>query len=59
MIRSMISKTIRSTITTLINPMNNGAVELIQNGNFTDNANGRQYLILTSGWIITDGGEAS
>ena len=58
MIRSTISSTITSIIKPLISPMNNGAVELIQNGNFTDNANGRQYLILTSGWVITDGGEA-
>tara|TARA_R110000744_G_scaffold378472_1_gene494666 strand:+ start:25 stop:192 length:168 start_codon:yes stop_codon:yes gene_type:complete len=52
-------KTIKNTIdTTIINPFDLvGSVELLENGNFENNANGRQYLILTSGWVITDGGE--
>ena len=59
MIRSMISKTITPMITTIINPLDDvESIELLENGNFENNANGRQYLILTSGWIITDGGEA-
>ena len=59
MIRSMISKTITPMITTVINPLDDvGSIEPLENGNFENNANGRQYLILTSGWIITDGGEA-
>ena len=32
--------------------------ELLANNTFTDNANARQYLVATKGWIITDGGAA-
>ena len=32
--------------------------EILDNNTFTDNANARQYLIATKGWIITDGGAA-
>ena len=34
------------------------STELLDNNTFTDNANARQYLIATKGWIITDGGAA-
>ena len=32
--------------------------EILDNNTFTDNANARQYLVATKGWIITDGGAA-
>ena len=32
------------------------STELLDNNTFTDNANARQYLVATKGWIITDGG---
>jgi hypothetical protein len=34
------------------------STELLNNNTFTDNANARQYLVSTKGWIITDGGAA-
>ena len=34
------------------------STEILDNNTFTDNANARQYLIATKGWIITDGGAA-
>ena len=34
------------------------STELLDNNTFTDNANARQYLVATKGWIITDGGAA-
>ena len=34
------------------------STELLDNNTFTDNANARQYLVSTKGWIITDGGAA-
>jgi len=34
------------------------STELLDNNTFPDNANARQYLVTTKGWIITDGGEA-
>jgi len=34
------------------------STELLDNNTFPDNANARQYLVATKGWIITDGGEA-
>ena len=33
------------------------STELLDNNTFPDNANARQYLVATKGWIITDGGE--
>ena len=33
------------------------STELLDNNTFLDNANARQYLVATKGWIITDGGE--
>ena len=32
--------------------------ELVANNTFPDNANARQYLVSSKGWIITDGGAA-
>ena len=32
------------------------STELLDNNTFPDNANARQYLVATKGWIITDGG---
>ena len=32
--------------------------EILDNNTFTYNANARQYLVATKGWIITDGGAA-
>lgn len=32
--------------------------ELLDNNTFPDNANARQYLVSSKGWIITDGGAA-
>tara|TARA_R110000751_G_scaffold102144_1_gene196656 strand:+ start:397 stop:591 length:195 start_codon:yes stop_codon:yes gene_type:complete len=37
---------------------NTNIVELLKNNTFTDNANARQYLVSSKGWIITDGGAA-
>ena len=34
------------------------STELLDNNTFPDNANARQYLVATKGWIITDGGAA-
>ena len=34
------------------------STELLANNTFTNNANARQYLVATKGWIITDGGAA-
>ena len=34
------------------------STELLDNNNFPDNANARQYLVAAKGWIITDGGAA-
>ena len=34
------------------------STEILNNNTFTDNANARQYLIATKGWIIADGGAA-
>ena len=34
------------------------STELLDNNTFPDNANARQYLVSTKGWIITDGGAA-
>jgi len=34
------------------------STELLDNNTFLDNANARQYLVATKGWIITDGGAA-
>ena len=34
------------------------STEILDNNTFTDNANARQYLVATKGWIITDGGAA-
>ena len=34
------------------------STELLDNNTFSDNANARQYLVATKGWIITDGGAA-
>jgi hypothetical protein len=34
------------------------STEILDNNTFTDNANARQYLVSTKGWIITDGGAA-
>ena len=34
------------------------STEIFDNNTFTDNANARQYLVSTKGWIITDGGAA-
>ena len=31
------------------------SIELLKNNTFTDNANARQYLVSSKGWIITDG----
>tara|TARA_R110000796_G_scaffold33154_18_gene86290 strand:- start:571 stop:699 length:129 start_codon:yes stop_codon:yes gene_type:complete len=32
--------------------------ELVQNGDFSNDANAHNYLVTVKGWIITDGGEA-
>ena len=34
------------------------STELLDNNTFPDNANARQYLVSSKGWIITDGGAA-
>ena len=34
------------------------STELLENNTFPDNANARQYLVSSKGWIITDGGAA-
>jgi len=34
------------------------STELLENNAFPDNANARQYLVSSKGWIITDGGAA-
>ncbi len=34
------------------------STELLDNNTFPDNANARQYLVSSTGWIITDGGAA-
>tara|TARA_R110000751_G_scaffold274993_1_gene375864 strand:- start:62 stop:235 length:174 start_codon:yes stop_codon:yes gene_type:complete len=57
----MINNLVKSLVSDIVSGLADAHVdstELLDNNTFTNNANARQYLVSSKGWIITDGGAA-